>query len=91
MLMRYFNMVLGTSEEAIKENSKIDLRAYAYDSTITAINTIASMPISLGATDRISPIRYLLYFVKLPPLKVAAKIPRATAILENTPISVSEA
>ena len=37
--MRYFNMVLGTSEEAIKENSKIDLRVYAYDSTITAINT----------------------------------------------------
>ena len=42
-----------------------------------------------GNYFRISPIRYRLYFVKLPPPMVAMNIPRATAALENTPISVS--
>ena len=41
--------------------------------------------------DKISPMRYLLNFVKLPPSKVAMKMPKATAVLENTPIRVSAA
>ena len=36
-------------------------------------------------------MRYLLYLVKLPPPKVAMKMPRATAALEKTPMSVSAA
>ena len=55
----------------------------------TAARTSANIPISPGVTDRMSPMRYLLYFVKLPPPKVAAKMPSATAVLEKTPISVS--
>ena len=31
----------------------------------------------------------LLYWVKLPPPKVAMKMPNATAVEENTPITVS--
>ena len=53
------------------------------------MNTIASKPISKGVTDKISPIKNLLYFVKLPPPKVAINIPKATAPLENTPMIVS--
>ena len=58
---------------------------------MTKVSVIASIPISFGVMDRISPMRYLLYFVKLPLPRVAMKIPRATAVLENTPISVSAA
>ena len=54
-------------------------------------STSASIPISDRVTERISPMRYLLYFVKLPPPSVATKMPRATAVLENTPIRVSAA
>ena len=57
----------------------------------TASSVSASAPISPGVTERMSPMRYWLYFVKLPPPKVAAKIPRATALLEKTPIMVSAA
>ena len=42
-----------------------------------------------GSTLRMSPMSRLLYWVKLPPPKVAIKIPRATAVEENTPITVS--
>lgn len=37
--MRYFRMVLGTSAQQIEENSKVELRDFAYDSPITAVNT----------------------------------------------------
>ena len=47
------------------------------------------MPISMGEMDSTSPMRYRLYFVKLPPPRVAAKMPSATAVLENTPMRVS--
>ena len=57
----------------------------------TPSNTSASKPISPGVMERMSPIKYLLYLVKLPPPKVATKIPKATAALENTPIRVSAA
>ena len=36
-------------------------------------------------------MRYLLYLVKLPPPMVATKMPRATALLEKTPMTVSAA
>ena len=36
-------------------------------------------------------MRYLLYLVKLPPPRVATKMPNATALLENTPMIVSAA
>ena len=52
-------------------------------------STTASIPISAGDTDRMSPIKYLLYLVKLLPPSVATKMPNATAVHENTPISVS--
>lgn len=42
-----------------------------------------------GSTLRMSPMSRLLYWVKLPPPKVAIKIPRATAVEEKTPITVS--
>ena len=54
-------------------------------------STNASIPISAGVTERMSPMRYLLYLVKLPPPRVATKMPRATALLEKTPMRVSAA
>ena len=60
-------------------------------STRTATNVSASIPISPGETDKMSPMRYLLYLVKLPPPRVATKMPRATALLEKTPMRVSAA
>ena len=36
--MRYFKMKLAASEQQIKEKAKINLRDYAYDSTIAAVN-----------------------------------------------------
>lgn len=57
----------------------------------TTTRIIARNRISKGVTDRISPIRYLLNFVKLPPSNVARKMPRATAVLDKTPIIVSDA
>jgi len=67
----------------------VSLFAKRIQKIITQTNTIAKIPISPGVTDKISPIRYLLYLVKLLPSRVAIKIPSATAVLENTPISVS--
>ena len=55
----------------------------------TPSRTSASRPISPGVTERMSPIRYLLNFVKLLPPSVAIKIPSATAVEENTPMIVS--
>ena len=55
----------------------------------TPSSTSASSPISSGVTERMSPIRYLLNFVKLPPPMVAMKMPSATAVEEKTPITVS--
>ena len=42
-----------------------------------------------GSTLRISPMSRLLNLVKLPPSRVAMKMPRATAVEENTPITGS--
>lgn len=36
--MRYFKMILGTSAQQIKENSKVRLKEYSYDSPIAAVN-----------------------------------------------------
>ena len=46
-------------------------------------------PIFPGSTLRMSPMRRALNLVKLPPPKVARKMPRATAVEEKTPITVS--
>ena len=56
--------------------------------TATPMKTNANAPISVGVMERMSPMRYLLYLVKLPPPSVATKIPKATAVLEKTPIKV---
>ena len=42
-----------------------------------------------GSTDRISPTRRALNRVKDRPLRVDRKMPRATAVEEKTPITVS--
>ncbi len=36
--MRYYNLVLNTSSKKIKENAKINLREYAYDDPVAAMN-----------------------------------------------------
>ena len=70
---------------------RVSRLAQSAQKIMTASSTSASIPISPGVTERMSPMRYLLYLVKLPPPMVATKMPRATAVLENTPISVSAA
>ena len=49
----------------------------------------ASKPILAGSTERISPMSRALNLVKERPPRVEIKIPRATAVEENTPITVS--
>ena len=58
-------------------------------SSTTASSTSASRPISCGETERISPMRYRLNFVKLRPPSVTMKMPSATAVEEKTPMIVS--
>ena len=64
------------------------MKEHSHSSTTTKSIT-ASRAILAGSTLRMSPMSRLLYWVKLPPPKVAIKIPRATAVEEKTPITVS--
>ena len=58
-------------------------------STTTTSRMAARRPIFPGSTLRISPTSRALNLVKLPPPRVAMKMPRATAVEEKTPITVS--
>lgn len=40
--MRYYSLVLNTSEEEIKENARVNLREYGYDNTLVAVNNYMS-------------------------------------------------
>ena len=68
------------------KNSRFEAKTHK---TRTPSSTSASLPISPGVTERMSPMRYLLNFVKLLPPSVAMKMPRATAVEEKTPMIVS--
>ena len=57
--------------------------------TITSSRMSARMAILAGETDRMSPIKRLLNLVKLWPSRVEMKMPRATAVEEKTPMTVS--
>lgn len=46
--MRYFNMVLATSEEMITEKSKVRLSDYSYDSPIRAVNVYMHIHMKTG-------------------------------------------
>ena len=61
----------------------------ASHSRTTSSRIRASSPTLAGSTDRISPTRRALNLVKDRPLRVDRKMPRATAVEENTPITVS--
>ena len=36
--MRYYRLILNTSVAEIKENARVNLRAYGYDNTFAAVN-----------------------------------------------------
>ena len=36
--MRYYSLILNTSEAEIKENARVNLREYGYDNTFAAVN-----------------------------------------------------
>ena len=55
--MRYFKMKLATSEQEIKENTKIHLRDYAYDSIFAAVNVYMYKTIRNG-------LSFLIYRVE---------------------------
>ena len=88
------NITNAAELESNAVKQQIDsLQANINETVLRTKDEIASLPDDddTGVTDRMSPIKYLLYFVKLDPPSVAMKIPNATAVLENTPISVSAA
>ena len=57
--------------------------------TSTTSRIPASRAIFSGSTERMSPMSRLLNLVKERPPSVERKMPRATAVEENTPITVS--